>query len=60
MKKNLVSILVLLLTMVTQGAWAWSGSGTAEAPYQVRNANDWLALVLLIGNSDTYQDYCDK
>ena len=58
-KKGLLSLL-LLLTMVSQGAWAWDGSGTAEAPYQVRNADDWLTLVLLIGRSDTYQDYCDK
>ena len=34
-KKNLLSILALLLTMVTQGAWAWDGSGTAQDPYQV-------------------------
>ena len=60
MRKITLSFLVLLVTLVTQGAWAWDGSGTAEAPYQVRNADDWLALVLLIGRSDTYQDYCDK
>ena len=61
MRKTLFSILTLLLTMVTQGAWAWAyGSGTAQDPYQVRNAGDWLALALLIGSSDTYQEHCDK
>lgn len=60
MRKTLFSILVLLLTMVTQGAWAFYGSGTAQDPYQIRNADDWLAFALVIGRSDTYQDYCDK
>ncbi len=58
-KKGLLSLL-LLLTMVTQGAWAFNGIGTAQDPYQVRNADDWLAFALLIGRSDTYQEYCDK
>lgn len=58
-KKGLLSLL-LLLTMVTQGTWAFEGSGTAQDPYQVRNADDWLTFALVIGRSDTYQDYCDK
>ncbi len=60
MRKNLFSILTLLLTMVTQGAWAWEGSGTAEDPYQVRSAEEWGLFALVIGRSDTYSDYCDK
>ena len=60
MRKITLSFLVLLLTMVTQGAWAFEGSGTPQDPYQVRNADDWGLFALVIGQSQTYQDYCDK
>ena len=40
MRKTLFSIFVLLLTMVTQGAWAWDGSGTAQAPYLISSTSD--------------------
>ena len=54
MRKTLLSIFALLLTMVTQGAWAWDGSGTAEDPYLIKNRDDWAALVESVSQGNTY------
>ena len=52
-KKGLLSLL-LLLTMVTQGAWAWDGSGTAEDPYLISSKADWDALADNVSAGNTY------
>lgn len=54
MRKTLFSIFALLLTIVTQGAWAWDGSGTAEDPYLIKNRDDWAALVESVSAGNTY------
>ena len=54
MRKTLFSIFALLLTMVTQGAWAWDGSGTAQDPYLIKTRDDWAALVESVSAGNTY------
>ena len=61
MRKKIVSILVLLLTMVSQGTWAWDGEGTAEKPYLIESEFDWVyVFVSKINNPETYPSFCDK
>lgn len=64
MRKITLSILVLLLTMVTQGARAdiipWSGNGTAGDPYLIQSSNDWDALALALTMQSTFYDKCFK
>ena len=65
MRKITLSFLVLLLTMVTQGAWAqqfipWSGNGTANDPYLIESKSDWDALALALTMQSTFYDKCFK
>ena len=64
MRKITLSFLVLLLTMVTQGARAdiipWSGNGTAGDPYLIESSNDWDALALALTMQSTFYDKCFK
>lgn len=64
MRKITLSILVLLLTMVTQGARAdiipWSGSGTANDPYLIQSETDWDALAAALTMQSTFYDKCFK
>ena len=61
MRKTLFSIFALLLTMVTQGARAWDGTGTAEDPYLIESEFDWVyVFVAKINNPDSYPSFCDK
>ena len=65
MRKITLSILVLLLMMVTQGAWAqqlipWSGNGTAGDPYLIESKSDWDALALALTMQSTFYDKCFK
>ena len=65
MRKTLFSILVLLLTMVTQGARAdfipWrSGSGSDVDPYLIESETDWDALALALTTQSTFYDKCFK
>ena len=64
MRKITLSILVLLLTMVTQGARAdiipWSGNGTAGDPYLIESKSDWDALALALTMQSTFYDKCFK
>ncbi len=60
MRKITLSILVLLLTMVTQGARAdfkpWSGSGTPGDPYLIQSETDWDALALTVSTQSDFHD----
>ena len=60
MRKITLSILVLLLTMVTQGARAdfipWSGNGTAGDPYLIQSETDWDALALAVSTQSDFHD----
>ena len=61
MRKITLSILVLLLTMVTQGAWAqqlipWDGNGTANDPYLIQSETDWDALALTVSTQSDFHD----
>ena len=62
MRKITLSFLVLLLTMVTQGARAdiipWSGSGTVHDPYLIQSETDWDALALALTMQSTFYDKC--
>ena len=64
MRKITLSFLVLLLTMVTQGARAdiipWSGSGTVHDPYLIQSETDWDALALTLTMQSTFYDKCFK
>ncbi|MBO4849294.1 MAG: leucine-rich repeat protein [Prevotella sp.] len=57
MKKKTVIILTLLLTSL-QGALGWDGSGTADAPYLVRNSSDWETLSDLVNNGQATDGAC--
>ena len=47
--------------MVTQGARAWDGTGTAEDPYLIESEFDWVyVFVAKINNPDSYPSFCDK
>ena len=60
MRKITLSFLVLLLTLVTQGARAdiipWSGNGTAGDPYLIQSSNDWDALAGALTMQSTFYD----
>ena len=61
MRKITLSILVLLLTMVTQGTWAqqlipWDGNGTANDPYLIKDKSGWDALALALTMQSTFYD----
>ena len=53
-------ILVLLLLLASQAAWAWPGSGTSGDPYQIASVADWNTLVANVNNGTTYsgQYFC--
>ena len=53
-------ILVLLLLLASQAAWAWPGSGTSGDPYQIASVDDWNTLVANVNNGTTYsgQYFC--
>ena len=65
MRKITLSFLVLLLTMVTQGAWAQiypislSGSGTAEDPYLIGSSSNWNTFATYV-SFESYTDKCYK
>jgi len=58
-KGQLFLFFTLLLTAVTQGAWAWSGNGTAGDPYVLANADDWATFAANI-NAGTNVNKCYK
>jgi len=64
MRKITLSFLVLLLTMVTQGARAdiipWSGSGSDVDPYLIQSETDWDALAAALTMQSTFYDKCFK
>ena len=53
-------ILVLLLLLVSQAAWALSGSGTIGDPYRIASVADWNTLATNVNNGTTYsgQYFC--
>ena len=53
-------ILVLLLLLVSQAAWALSGSGTIGDPYRIASVADWNTLAANVNAGTTYsgQYFC--
>lgn len=52
---NFKQLLILgVLAIFAQGAWAWGGSGTESDPYQISNANDLNKLATDVNNGEPY------
>ena len=47
--------MLLMMLLTTATGWAWDGSGTAESPYQIKNASDLDQLAANV-NSGTGDD----
>ena len=54
MKRKVLFMFALLLTAVTQGAWAWDGSGTSADPYLIKTSADWKQLADDVSAGNSY------
>ena len=47
-------MILALLCMIAQGAWAWDGEGTSAKPYLIKTSADWKQLADDVSGGNAY------